>query len=297
VSYYFNGQYWVALDPELEEGTYIMSMEIDLANNLWLGTTRGLYKYDGLGWTGFFNDSISGGAISNITIDAMNNLMFLKNGEDILKFDGSETSSVVGFENLTGIINFDNKGFAWCNNGSVILRNAMSEPYLKLPLKYIIFDEENFEMNFKLISANTQWTISANEYWIYFQNEMQGQGNENILISAEPSYMHEISEATIEVSGDGIYTQQIKVYQKNSGDVTSADNCNNGVFKLINFQNYYNVEGDNFLHMEIYAVNGVKVSDLTEPFIYKTDFNGGVYLVKIYSSEGSFETHKIAILN
>ena len=73
----------------------VTALAVDNDNIIWIGTEKGLAKYDGKKW--FIYDStnyLTASNISVIGIDNKNNKWIgLKNG-DILEFDGNELDSI-----------------------------------------------------------------------------------------------------------------------------------------------------------------------------------------------------------
>lgn len=100
----------------------IVSVEIDISNNLWVGTASGVSKFDGNIWTSYkIGSSLSDSIVMDIKSDTLGNVWFATK-KALTKFDG-ENWTVYSDSNFYGIndIEIDSKGDVWLGSGLTCL--------------------------------------------------------------------------------------------------------------------------------------------------------------------------------
>lgn len=131
-TYYRNGNSGLA-------ATYVYDVEIDVQGNKWLGTYRGLFKYDGNSFTQMdtASSAIPGNAVTCVAIDSAGNIWTGFQREGMAKYDGNSWTS---FDTVnSGIpgywvngITFDSKNNLWVttyNNGFAMYDNSTWQVY------------------------------------------------------------------------------------------------------------------------------------------------------------------------
>ncbi len=289
----FNGEYWDTLQPPLGDSVYILTMKLDLDNVLWLGTTNGLYSYNGNEWSGYFTDTDPASNISGIGFDPVNNLLLLNEGDKIVRFDGKNSSPVASFENFSGKMNYDNNGYLWGNNGTTVRRSAEQVKYLKIPKRYAWLRAWDNELTFNLIS-NSSWNISCDADWLNL-NISSGEGNYQVQAFANENYEWVTRETQIEISSPGLFTQYLTVFQDPSQSSTAIMKPKNDVFKILKNDTYFIIEGDNFKNADLYNISGQKVLNSTDRYLRIGNMTEGIYFIKIIDIHNKSEVHKMVI--
>ncbi|AFN75446.1 hypothetical protein MROS_2216 [Melioribacter roseus P3M-2] len=86
----FDGSVWTDLTPNLPD-PYVTSVIFDNNSVMWIGTQKGLVKYDGKSWKVFDRTSgMSSDFVTGIAIDNFNNVWVATNSAGINMYDGNQ---------------------------------------------------------------------------------------------------------------------------------------------------------------------------------------------------------------
>lgn len=110
---------WIIYSPQIEFSV-IHGIAFDSLNNKWIGTSTGLYKFNGVNWVKYdtTNSGLPENSINNLTFDKLNNLWICTYQRGVVKYNGDrwilyDTNNSGIKSNTVPEIAIDNQNIKW----------------------------------------------------------------------------------------------------------------------------------------------------------------------------------------
>jgi len=237
--------------------TNITCLTFDLSGNLWVGTTNGIFKFDGTTWSSRHRPVNSGGLDANytdaITVDSKGNIWAAMYKQGIYKFDGKDWKLQFSKEStdFTCLI-FDKKGNLWAGTTT----------------KGVWEYNGTYWMNYisDMIFNNSVYSIAVKDdvVWIGCRGGLT-----------------KVYEKTISYLIDSKENTPVSIYPNPVRNQFTASNVENAMLFL------YTISGQK---IGTYYSLG---KDLT---IDASPFEQGIYILKIENNDKTTSTFKISVI-
>jgi ligand-binding sensor domain-containing protein len=114
----YNGNVWTTFLQSGGMGTQVTALFQDRENNIWVGTNRGVFRYNGTDWQNFTTkDGLAGYSVIAIAQDAQDNMWFGTQAQGTIRYDGKNWRTFSVRDGLIGsqmqCMLKDNKGNMW----------------------------------------------------------------------------------------------------------------------------------------------------------------------------------------
>ena len=158
----YNGKEWTKYDKDIpikdSKHFRITSVAIDSADNIWIGTNRGLVYFDRRKWDFYTqqNSNLNNNSIYDLAFDSNNKLWLTTSAGSISNFDGDNFN----------FYNFQSYGYANHGSRTLVIDNKNTkwmDPSYKGLARFTIDDMYVFDTNNSALPANYIETISIDK--------------------------------------------------------------------------------------------------------------------------------------
>jgi len=284
----------------------VSDIEIDKTGNVWISTVNGggVSKFDGKNWTTYSstNSGLGSNNILSVSADKDNNIWFGTSTNGVKVLNGTSWAGFnipnglpTNYFNKVYIDEKDNKWIGSIGGGLTLLYNN-ENLYLNLSEKEISLDTLNYTIGFG-INSNTSWEIHC-KYAEIYPDSIVGTGNANISLKIKPLSILKNNEVVVAITSKGIEDQFIKVKVNESIFTSSPLNKEKEILLYPNPTTdkikitglhytatirVFNLQGQELINNIVSSNETISVNWLPR----------GLYIIKVNSSEGSFETKLI----